>query len=93
LSVLVICLAALSALMHPGSAAVDLATIATAATIPAMARTDTTMPTIDKVLPAPARAFDLVRPMIEKIKPRSGARKASMMPAIAKPLLRFGGGG
>ncbi|HEX8004884.1 MAG TPA: hypothetical protein VF482_00475, partial [Trebonia sp.] len=71
---------AFSAEMHPGSAAVELLTIATKEVDAAPTTTATTMATIDRTLPALARARDLTSPMIAK-----------MMPAIANPLPRFSG--
>src|SRR5579862_5696133 len=83
--------ASCSAAMHPGSAAGDLAATTTTPIEPAPTSSATMMPTIDKTRPPPARAFDLTRPRIEKIKPSGQTRIASTIPATAKPLRRFTG--
>jgi hypothetical protein len=77
--------------MHPGSAAVELPAIATREIDTAPTTTPTTMATIDRTLPAPARARDLTSPMIAKISPSGHRRIARMTPAIANPLPRFCG--
>src|SRR5579864_2395465 len=84
--------AALSAARHPGSAAGDLAATTIRPTEAAPTSTARTIPTIDKTRPAPARAFDLTRPTIEKIRPKGQIKIASTIPATAKPLRRLTGG-
>ena len=75
---------------EPSTTAVVPPTIMTMITeiiVAKMPRAEIIMPAMEIPRPLPPTVFDLFRPIMLKIKPRSGKKKAKISPAIAIPLL------
>ena len=80
-----------SAAMHPGSPARRRDTWTTEKMNAAALASETTMPTIDRTFPEPARALDFTRPRTEKSRPSGQIKTPSTMPVTANALTRFTG--
>ena len=82
-NVSIIAVESFSAAMHPGSPVRRWDTLTAKLVNVAAPASETTMPTIDRALPEPARALDLTSPIIEKSRPSGQNKIPSTMPATA----------